>query len=177
MPPPIGVPLQIPNKMVDSAKCDGPQDPGSERPKLLVWSAADERGLDRIATVYSDHFSTMSIQPEDVDPYLEMLAYTLGKRRTSMLWKSFAVTSSMSNLVNLKMKLSTAVESTMDRHLGFIFTGQGAQWPRMGQELVAFPLFRNSLHAAQIYFHSLGCSWSLLGRKTCWFTERSTNIC
>lgn len=48
--------------------------------------------------------------------------------------------------------------------IGFIFTGQGAQWYAMGIELVGrYEVFRNTLYSADSHFKSLGASWSLLG--------------
>lgn len=162
-PPVLGSPHHCPNTSGKLLKGDNLLEQTSQRPKLLVWSAADKHGLERLATVYSKFFSDMILQPEEVEPYLERLAHTLAKRRSSLPWKSFTVTSSIHELPKLISALSPAVHSTIDRNLGFIFTGQGAQWPRMGRELLAFPLFKQNLQEAEIYFGLLGSSWSLLG--------------
>lgn len=48
--------------------------------------------------------------------------------------------------------------------LGFVFTGQGAQWHAMGRELLVYPVFRESIEAADEYMKILGSPWSLLGQ-------------
>jgi acyl transferase domain-containing protein/NADPH:quinone reductase-like Zn-dependent oxidoreductase len=46
--------------------------------------------------------------------------------------------------------------------LGFVFTGQGAQWYAMGRELIIqYPIFRESLVQAEKCLDDLGASWSL----------------
>lgn len=48
--------------------------------------------------------------------------------------------------------------------LGFIFTGQGAQWANMGMGLLAYPVFAQTLHEADGILRNLGAKWSLLGK-------------
>nr|ANM86508.1 putative type I PKS [Cladonia uncialis subsp. uncialis] len=43
------------------------------RPSLLVWSAADEGGLDRIAKSYSEHFKALSLPPGQDSQYINKL--------------------------------------------------------------------------------------------------------
>lgn len=47
--------------------------------------------------------------------------------------------------------------------LGFIFTGQGAQWARMGMELHQYDIFQSSLESAEAVFREqLKCLWSVI---------------
>ena len=55
------------------------------------------------------------------------------------------------------------VRSSTALNIGFVFTGQGAQWYAMGRELLSHQTFRQSLKDATAYLGSLKCSWSLLG--------------
>jgi acyl transferase domain-containing protein len=132
------------------------------RPRLLVWSAADGNGIDRLAKSYTEYFQNLQCKYADFEILLERLAYTLGERRTSLPWKSFAVINSMSQLSKLSEQFSKAIYSTLDRKLGFIFTGQGAQWPGMGKELLLFPNFKLSLEDANSFFQTLGSDWDVL---------------
>lgn len=59
--------------------------------------------------------------------------------------------------------LPTAVRALETPRLGFVFTGQGAQWSAMGRELMAYPIFNESINQASEYFKSLGSDWDLLG--------------
>lgn len=47
--------------------------------------------------------------------------------------------------------------------LAFVFTGQGAQWARMGMQLMDFPLFQQVIQEANDVLLSLGATWSLIG--------------
>ena len=134
-------------------------------PKLFVWSAADKDGLVRLANVYSTYLSRISLTlaPKEEDTYLENLAYTLASRRSSLAWKSVAVASSVSALRQLEVKMSAPIRSRVKPSLGFIFTGQGAQYAGMGRELQLFSVFRASLDRSETYLRRLGCIWSLKG--------------
>ncbi|MCJ1389265.1 hypothetical protein MMC18_002121 [Xylographa bjoerkii] len=128
--------------------------------QLLVWSAADEGGIDRLTKAYLDHSCSLSIH--DDGRYLRDLAYTLSTKRSSLPWKSFVVASSIESLqLSLKSGLSKPIRSSHKPKLGFVFTGQGAQWFAMGRELLKHPGFHRSLVDAESYFQTLGCEWLL----------------
>ena len=133
-------------------------------PKLLIWSAADRHGTARLVKAYNDYFQNLRLRHGDVEPFLDSLGYTLAERRTSLPWRSFIVINSTTTLLDLEKQTSKSKRAFSGRNLGFIFTGQGAQWPEMGRELFVFPVFRNSIEEAEIVFHSLGSQWSLRGK-------------
>ncbi|KAJ8131580.1 hypothetical protein O1611_g2046 [Lasiodiplodia mahajangana] len=127
-------------------------------PKLLVWSAADKQGLDRIAASY-ENFSP-SAQTKKY--FLDNLAFTLDSQRSRLPWTSFAVIRSLAELQSLKLKLSLPVQrSAHSPRIGYVFTGQGAQWFAMGRELMCYALFEAELSRASDYLKTLGCSWSV----------------
>lgn len=135
---------------------------GFKESKLLVWSAAEEDGLKRLAAVYSEHFSQVEQDPSQIATYLGNLAHTLGTRRSLLPWRSFVVTDSIEPLRELDNW--TTKRSSTALGLGFIFNGQGAQWFAMGRELLVYPVFKQSLLDAESYMFSQGCSWFLLGK-------------
>ena len=133
------------------------------KPTLLIWSAADVGGLERLSLIYSQHFARLSIEADKVKAYLESLAFTLSQHRSSLPWKSFLNVKSLTQLHDLKRQLTKPIRSAPNLRLGFVFTGQGAQWYAMGRELLFYPVFKNSLQNAELCLRSLGCQWSLMG--------------
>lgn len=136
---------------------------GSLTSKLLIWSAADEGGLTRMITAYHEHFLKVSFKNLDEGGYLEALSYTLGLRRSSFQWKTYAVVQSVSDLSNLPQLVSVPARSNKKIGIGFIFTGQGSQYKGMGRDLLSFPVFTKTLRSIDSIFRTLGCEWSLLG--------------
>ena len=134
-----------------------------DRPRLLVWSAGDTDSINRMVNLYSILFRE-ALPEFDQPSYLDDLAYTLATRRSSLPWKSFTVARSVSDLRNLADTTINAIKSEDNQGLAFVFTGQGSQWPRMGIELLAYPVVRTSMLEADLFLRSLGCTWSLLGK-------------
>lgn len=135
------------------------------RPKLIVWSAFDERGLERLAAVYSSYLKNLP-SFESGPGFLVDLAYTLSERRSHMPWKAFTIAGSVDQLQqNLANGLSKPIRSLQAPKVGFIFTGQGAEWPSMGRELLANATFRKSLEDAGKFLLEQGCTWHLIGRS------------
>lgn len=135
---------------------------GNKTPRLLVWSAGDRDCVERVVRSYGDHFSK-GRPVADQENLLHDLAHTLAMRRSSLLWKSFAVVNSTLDLQGLSMDLISPVKSLKDPTLAFVFTGQGSNWPQMGRELLRYPRFGTSMVNADEYLKTLGChQWSLL---------------
>ena len=152
----------FPNGILHDVLFDGS---GTEpKNKLLVLSTADEKALERLIRAYSQHFTTMVFDAQVERKYITDLTYTLDARRSSLPWKSFSVVSSCSMLRELESNISKPVRSTINPKLGFIFTGQGAQWYAMGRELLIYPAFKTSLLHSEHYLQTLGCRWLLLGK-------------
>ena len=136
------------------------------QPKLLVWSSSDECGIERLAKSYRDHLSHVSLaDPSESSSYLENMLYTLSEKRSKLPWKSYFVCDSVPELArSLPEKLSRPMRSPRTApKLGFVFSGQGAQWHAMGRELFIYPVFKDSLCNADKFLRSLGCQWSLVG--------------
>ncbi|KAI9711735.1 MAG: Type I Iterative PKS [Bogoriella megaspora] len=130
-------------------------------PRLLVWSAGDRGGVDRILESYRDHFRHVSSSTRD-DDYLDDLSYTLSSRRSALSWRTYRLAASASDLDVLDGTQAIPTKRLSNPRLAFVFTGQGAQWSRMGYELLLWPVFRRSLMEATAYMKSLGSNWSIL---------------
>lgn len=132
-----------------------------------MWSASDEGGLNRLATSYQEYLQRVRCDV-DSNKSLGNLAYTLSNRRSNLPWKSFFVAQSVEDLQrglsgsNLPRPVRSS--SSIQPTLGFLFTGQGAQWYAMGRELLTYSTFRNSLRSAEKYLQLLGCKWLLIGK-------------
>ena len=97
-------------------------------PKLLVWSATDAAGLDRLAVSYQNYFSALPLELVDCKLFMNDLSYTLDSHRSSLPWKSYVVVDSLAEIKDLKTQISTPVISeAVPPRLAFVFSGQGAQ--------------------------------------------------
>ncbi|KAH8806011.1 fatty acid synthase S-acetyltransferase [Xylogone sp. PMI_703] len=131
---------------------------------LFVWSASDQKGLERGAQKYTEFLKNASHKLSE-NEVLDRLAYTLSTKRTFLPWKTFSVAGSIDELVkSLDSALPKPIRSSQAPRIGYIFTGQGAEWQGMGKELyMRYPVYADSLHTADKYIQqSLGSSWSLL---------------
>lgn len=137
---------------------------------LFVWSAADQGGVKRI---FQSHEAYLSGQgSRDLTERKQLwgqLAYTLGCHRSHLGWRAFAVLPSSSCMGPraFEAQISPPVRALVNGpRIGFIFTGQGAQWCAMGMELTSFQSFKAGLIEADTYLKSLGCTWSVLGKSS-----------
>jgi acyl transferase domain-containing protein len=133
--------------------------------QIFVWSSFDEGGTKRQAANYHEYLSEKIKSTSHRSDLLSDLAYTLAEKRTSFPWRTFTVADSLEALTGRlgDNDLPTAVRAIEAPRLGFVFTGQGAQWSAMGRELIAYPIFYESISQASEYFKSLGSDWDLLG--------------
>lgn len=102
-------------------------------PRLLVFSAYHPTSLESIVEKHRALVVEGLISLKD-------LSYTLGDRRDHMTHKSFAIAHGKS------FDASPATKSSRSLAPAFVFTGQGAQWPAMGKELMEdYPSFRQDI--------------------------------
>lgn len=96
------------------------------------------------------------------------LARTLGTRRSNLAERGFALVGQKTLADDLHFdKLERTKEGkTYSTHpFAFVFTGQGAQWPQMGKELIEeFPSFRRTIQDLDAVLQTLPerPSWTLL---------------
>lgn len=141
-------------------------------PKLLVWSAADEAALKRMTQAYASYSYHDSYYEDDRvtghvafrHPKLARLAHTLSERRSRMLWRAFSVVMDGAGTEGQQQQQpltsSKPVRSSAEVGLGFVFTGQGAQYATMGCDLCSYPVFYATLQQVDRVYRSLGAPWS-----------------
>ena len=143
----------------------GPLSAYDQRRRLFILSSNSKEGL-RATT---ENFSRYATEHESSDGnFLDDLAYTLCSRRTLL---RFRIARNASGLTEVKdLFTGPALDEELAKpykvferpSLCFVFTGQGAQWQGMGCELFgAYPVFENSIAAAELHFTQLGADWSL----------------
>ncbi|KAI1436832.1 putative polyketide synthase [Xylaria sp. CBS 124048] len=146
---------------------NGLSKPNESPLRLFIWSAGDNRGIQRIAQGYKNYYLKKGDSITDQNKFLSNLAHTLARHRSSLSWRSFALLRSTAELQNLESLMSTPLQVYAEPlHIGFVFTGQGAQWYAMGRELLCYTSFRDDLNRASYFLRSLGCRWSVIDELT-----------
>lgn len=128
------------------------------RPFLLPFSAHDKATLKRNIDAHAGV----------VDQYsLHDLSYTLANRRSNLSSRAFTV-ASHATVGSIFGDAARAAFSFADKKktptVGFVFTGQGAQWPRMGAELMEqYPSFLRTIRLLDQALGDLpdGPDWSV----------------
>lgn len=140
---------------------------GSESPiqeshkRLFAFSTKDQTGIDRLGPLFNDFLSNKEATSNA--RFLGDLAYTLAGRRSHFEFRSFAVAESVSDLqTQIEKGLPKSKRASKHDNPIFVFTGQGAQWPAMGRELLNNCIFRTSIHKSQVLLEHYGCPWDLI---------------
>lgn len=107
-------------------------DEDATRPSILVLSANDEASLHANIKALAVHLINPCVRVSISD-----LAYTLSERR-SRLWHRAFITTRNTKLDEKPEAWIVAKKSPQAPFFGFVFTGQGAQWPQMGKDLLRF---------------------------------------
>ncbi|TDZ33845.1 Reducing polyketide synthase FUB1 [Colletotrichum spinosum] len=123
-------------------------------PQLFVFSSHDQDGISRLCDAYKTYLPTMT------EP-LYNLSYTLAAKRSTFNWRAAVVASSSAALEDLLAQSQQATRVASEPGVACVFTGQGAQWARMGKELMHYDVYRASIEAADAYLKTIGCPWSV----------------
>lgn len=155
-------------------------------PKPVTNGTAEERfdrtgnpigPIKRIYVLSANEKDSLEKQMQQLTVYLEQrpevfqnsllpnLAYTLGQRRSVLSWKVAVPARSSSELIpSLAGKSILPSRATKEPRIGFIFTGQGAQWHAMGRELFdAYPVFAKTMEKFDLCLTEMGSDFSVIG--------------
>ncbi|RDW73588.1 reducing type I polyketide synthase [Coleophoma crateriformis] len=135
--------------------------------RFFTLSAKDEDSLKDTIASMRDHLESYRNKDSlNEESFLDNLAYTLCERRSSFRWIQAFTSQSLDGLISTlgSRKPAFSIRRRAESpHIGFIFTGQGAQWHAMGRELLhAYPVFRRTLELADAFLSTQNCPWSLL---------------
>ncbi|KAI0596521.1 hypothetical protein F4775DRAFT_594205 [Biscogniauxia sp. FL1348] len=131
-------------------------------PLMFVISANDKLTVGKLASSLATYFENLEL--DNAQQYAMRLAYTLSSRRSILPWREAIVASSLPEL-SQRLSAPDLIPSRASKPptLGFVFTGQGAQWAGMGRELWdAYAAYRGTIEVADAHLRSIGCSWSLI---------------
>ena len=130
-----------------------------KQPSLLLFSAHDKATLQRNIEAHGQ----VAHKYDLLD-----LSFTLGLRRSILPSKAFAVVNSNTLPGAFSSAASSFTFGSGSKRkvtsLGFVFTGQGAQWPRMGAELIKHSYdFLESIRSLDRALEALsdGPEWSI----------------
>lgn len=140
---------------------DSDEDDKTSQMYTLVLSANDTASLAANIRALCAHLINPNVKVDLAD-----LAYTLSERRSRLFHRAFVSTRSINLHEN---HFTVAKKSPKTPKVGFLFTGQGAQWPRMGKALVdAVPWVRSTLEDLDRVLQSLPNppEWSLVSELT-----------
>ncbi|KAK3389414.1 hypothetical protein B0H63DRAFT_518643 [Podospora didyma] len=141
---------------------DSEPDSHASRSRVFMLSAKDEKAAQAMLINLKEYLAT--IDKENEEEFLDNLAYTLGQRRSLLPWVSTFAGDSVETLADTiaSGKIKPAKASTGPR-LGFVYTGQGAQWWAMGRELIdVYPAFKAALLDCDSHLKKLGTRWNMI---------------
>lgn len=148
-------------------------DPGNTAKKrLFVFSSHDQAGFKRLANAFTSHLDRLGPAASNPD-YLANLAHTLAAARSGLSWRASCAADGAADLreqlqtttfgENATRASSTSSSSKEQQQrgprIGFVFTGQGAQWARMGVELLPRRVFGTSVARSAALLRAMGCDW------------------
>lgn len=133
------------------------------KPRLFTFSSHDQAGFKRNASALHDHLTNLGPTASSAE-YLANLAHTLSGARSGLSWRAACVAGNISELreylTNHPGEDATRGGDIADpKRVGFVFTGQGAQWARMGVELLDRPVFKASVAKSAQFLRDVGCTW------------------
>ncbi|KAK2052272.1 ketoacyl-synt-domain-containing protein, partial [Colletotrichum caudatum] len=136
------------------------------RYRVFVLSALDEPSLKATARNMAFYLKRQSSQVPT--SFLDDLAYTLGFRRSLFPCRSAVSANSFEGLIKAvvnpsRLPLAKINGGKPQPTIGFVFTGQGAQWAGMGKELMdIYPVYAATMRRCRDYLWAIGASWDLI---------------
>ncbi|KAF2679048.1 phenolpthiocerol synthesis polyketide synthase ppsB [Lentithecium fluviatile CBS 122367] len=134
--------------------------PGNDFSSSAVMTKpAFKRNADALVE-HLDSLGPAASSPE----YLVNLAHTLSGAKSGLSWKATCLAESVRELrdyLTTKPGESAIRNGNSISHprIGFVFTGQGTQWARMGIEMLERPVFRDSVARSADFLRDMGCLW------------------
>ncbi|RHZ60784.1 hypothetical protein CDV55_106439 [Aspergillus turcosus] len=132
------------------------------RTRLFMLSGFDDQSIAK----QMENMKVYLLERQSIadDEFMSSLAFTLNQRRTALMCRAAATGHSAADVIKALEGSIKVRKATRKPVVGFVFTGQGAQWCGMGRELVgAYPVFRQSMERIDAHLTRLGAPFSALG--------------
>ena len=132
--------------------------------RLFVMSSHDQAGFARQRNTLVEHLDNLGPAASSSE-YQANLAHTLSSARSGFSWKMTCVAESAAELrEQLQTEVTVGenaarVSNSRSPRIGWVFTGQGAQWARMGMEMMERDVFRGSVAKSAVLLREMGCDW------------------
>ncbi|KAJ3569536.1 hypothetical protein NPX13_g6050 [Xylaria arbuscula] len=129
------------------------------KPKVIVLSANDELALKSSINRLSSHLLNPAVEIA-----LDDLAFTLSEHRSRLYHRAYSIER------NTRLSPASFVTGKIfnrNVNIGLVFTGQGAQWPTMGKDLInTFPAARRMVEVLDQVLAGLPepPSWTLMDK-------------
>ena len=135
----------------------------TKRSRVFLLSAKDEQAARHMISNFRKYLADAHTSNEDA--FLDNLAYTLCHRRSVFPWILAFPGSSIRGLIQaIDSCKSSPVKTRSHPRIGFVYTGQGAQWWAMGRELIdTYPVFKLTLLQCDAELKKLGATWNMIG--------------
>lgn len=140
----------------------------TKRHLFVITHGSD--GIRRSALDLKEYLQKRSLNTQNLTEsrFLYNLAYTLSMRKSHLATRK-VMTAVDINELSRKLDNIISSDAIEGRHepclkepkLCFVFTGQGAQWARMGTELWNYPVFQKSMANSEHALTSIGAEWKL----------------
>jgi acyl transferase domain-containing protein len=128
--------------------------------KLIFISANDKQSLVQRIKDFGIYFEQ---RPEVFEKLLfGNFAFTVGSKLSHLSYRIALPACSLDNLGICLAQLKVNAPKVLgDPKIGYVFTGQGAQWAQMGCALMEYPIFKAVIQQADDYLRQLRAEWSL----------------
>lgn len=140
---------------------------GDARYRVFVLSALDEPSLK--AAAQNMVFYLKRRAPNSTNSFLDDLACTLDFRRSLFPYRSAVSANSIDGLIKAienpsRLPMARVNANEKPPTLGFVFTGQGAQWAGMGKELMdIYSVYAETMRRCRDHLTAIGATWDLIG--------------
>lgn len=138
-------------------------DAQSSKSRIIMISGFDDVSCTKQAEKIRKYL--LEREPLTDDTFMNNLAFTLNDHRTRLPCKVAVTGGTAAEIAGALSSKIKVKRSTKKPTIGFVFTGQGAQSPGMGKELLgAYPIFRKSIEAIDEYLKHIGAPFSVIGK-------------